>query len=950
MLTDSLNSIYKQPLQYRLFLRKPNGEDICTLPEHQGLEHFTSLKETDTLDFQIPYYLDGEINTNFDKIRTDYQVYMQLQSEETEVIFLEHNFKIISTTNHSTEDGKLYKDISCKSLEIDLQKKFLMAFKGSKVIYRSQSEINSWTASETYPTKQSFIESGILNVITNLCPSWSIDESNIDSDINSLYRYFEVDSVACLDFLLGEVQNSFLCLFEFDTIHKKIGCRNLTHLGTDRGFFISENRFIKSHTEEVNADDVVTRLYIYGKEQINIRSVNPTGEEYILDLSYYRNSNYMSQSLLTALDNYDALLKTKETEFATLLASLNTYTSQLSVKKSELELLKADLKVLETQLQELIAEEASLTAKNAEITAKNNQISSKESEMSVINTNITDTNHSIETLQSQILMANNFTMAQISELDQFIKDKETTDDTIITSKELFEEGKKIISRINQPSVAFDIDIIDLFSIVEEQMEWNKVKIGDIGTLKYDQFGTDIQLRLLAYTHNYENNSLKLTFANRNNINDTNMFADQLKSTQSTTSSLDIQKYKFLDYVNHDKSAILTYINSFLDLGTQSAVAGTNNSVTIDERGITLANPAYPQKQVRLNYQGIYLTSDGWQTSKWALTADGLNAQILRSIIGEFCTVKAENIILNDDGSGLSEVGIKVTHVDGSYTSMQSDGFKRYVPTYTYNETPTGTPNKEDFSINNTIEKLQSSGWSFINSYTIESNHLILGNYDSNGKGSTSVYKQITKDNASCTITYLTSANQGLNYLIIDNETQYQLSNSSTANEIKTYSITLSKGYHHFEIVNIGYYMQVNSIVFEQAPVTYTQVGVETTGNSYNYLVEVGEGTTGKLTSLIDSTNENLVPDVYIQLPDKFKGKQFKVNVFLQDTGNDNSSNKQLSCLQIKVMEIDYTNAIVRVRGRMRRTETYWVVTTTGNGYNISFNSWHGLDFTYIATC
>ena len=130
--------------------------------------------------------------------------------------------------------------------------------------------------------------------------------------------------------------------------------------------------------------------------------------------------------------------------------------------------------MLEIQLNELIAEGASLAVKHAEITAKNDEIDVKEIEITTTQSNINTVNASIESLQSEILMANNFTVEQIEELDQFIKDKEVVDDTFTDAQELYNEGKTLIEKINQPTVQFEIDIIDLYDCVESQLDWGKI--------------------------------------------------------------------------------------------------------------------------------------------------------------------------------------------------------------------------------------------------------------------------------------------------------------------------------------------------------------------------------------------------------------------------------------------------------------------------------------------
>jgi hypothetical protein len=148
------------------------------------------------------------------------------------------------------------------------------------------------------------------------------------------------------------------------------------------------------------------------------------------------------------------------------------------------------------------------------------------------------------------------------------------------------------------------------------------------------------------------------------------------------------------------------------------------------------------------------------------------------------------------------------------------------------------------------------------------------------------------------------------------------------------------------------YMYIDDIVFEQNPVIYTPSGTyNTTGSSYNYLFDSGTGST--LNTAI-FTSADAVPDVWVQLPDEFKGKDFKVNVFLQDTGAEGAD----YCVNRVLIEvakdsngnpiIDYANACFKVRARLKRT--YYSLGGYGGSYSlIQASYWRGCDFVWICS-
>ena len=82
-------------------------------------------------------------------------------------------------------------------------------------------------------------------------------------------------------------------MFEFDTINNEINVRNFLLFCLNKGLFISDKNYIKSLEQEINFDEVVTRLNLYGKDNMSIHSVNVTGQSYIDNLSFFRNTDYM---------------------------------------------------------------------------------------------------------------------------------------------------------------------------------------------------------------------------------------------------------------------------------------------------------------------------------------------------------------------------------------------------------------------------------------------------------------------------------------------------------------------------------------------------------------------------------------------------------------------------------------------------------------------------------
>lgn len=698
MLIDNI-LLYKKCPKYRLTLCKPNKEPIQVLEEAYEKIFTPNVVETDELVFSIPFKVANQINPNWELIKGNYLIYLEQVLEEDDTVLLEQYFVIKNIIN-SSED-KEEKRVHCYSYEHLLTKKLIHSFKGVKKLYRTPAEIAAYVPDEMYPTLDDFLYSGILNYIISLVPSWSV--GTVDEEINNKFRDLEIDAQSVLDFLLNKVQSTYDCVFEFDTINNEINVKKFSSIGLNKGLFISDKNYIKSLEQEINFDEVVTRLNLYGKDNMSIHSVNVTGQSYIDNLSFFRNTDYMSQSLLDALDIYDNLLESKQTEFSTLLGDLDTYTSQLATKQDELDILETELIVLEDTRDALIEQGANLNDINSQITAKESEITNKQSEINSIIDDIDTTNSSISVLRSDIAIENNFTSEQIKELDTFIFEKDYRDIAYINPQELYEDGLEIMQKINQPPIDININIVDFLNIVECQHDWNKLKLGDIVSIQQLKYNINIELRIIGFSHDIDNNELTLRLSNKSSLNDPDMqLAELIENAISTTTTLDINKFKYGRYEDSgERSELYNYIQSELDLSAQKAVAGKNQNIEIGRRGIILKSTTDTGEECRILNNLLVFTDDGWQTAKIALDpSKGIIAENITGQLGTFCTVAANQIVVGGQGETISdevlgggivktdtpynqvvitpEYGVVATHNDGSQTILDGDGFKRKI--------------------------------------------------------------------------------------------------------------------------------------------------------------------------------------------------------------------------------------------------------------------------------
>lgn len=151
----------------------------------------------------------------------------------------------------------------------------------------------------------------------------------------------------------------------------------------DTGLFITDKNYIKKFEEDFDATKLITRLYIYGKNNLPIRDVNPTGQDYIDDFSFYRgfkdengwHSKYMTKDLLGELEAYDKQSEYFQGTFKQLLQNRNALQEQYSravvVSNTQQDFLE-DLGDILSRTEDIMDDELSLSTRLQE--AINNEM------------------------------------------------------------------------------------------------------------------------------------------------------------------------------------------------------------------------------------------------------------------------------------------------------------------------------------------------------------------------------------------------------------------------------------------------------------------------------------------------------------------------------------------------------------------------------------------------
>lgn len=597
-------------LKYDLILTKLNEEPLQELHNIEDFEIKSYFANIDEISFKVPFYIAED-----DGSKVENELYNLVDGS---MMVLVNNMKYFILTKPeirtNEQTGEIYKTILGFSREYELAQKRLVGYSGvSRKIYDI-----------TNAKDENNLEIGFLNYIERTT-SWRV--GYVNSNIQAKYRHLDFPKATVLQ-SFQEVQKTFGCLFRFNTIDKTIDVYEATQLGTNKGLYISDKNFINNLNQTVNHDEIKTRLYLYGKDNISIQSINITGQPYIENYDFFKNTKYMSQSLIDALNDYEEYITGKEGIFNGYLGQLNTFNNSFTTKKIELATLITELRVIESDLDIAISTNQSIATYKSQQTSKINQINNKQLEIDGVVGQINGVYGSINSLNVDISLNNHLTEAQARELDPFIREEEYNDSNYSEEnlQELFDDGKKMLSRISYPSLQFNVDVEDFLSLMEGQHMWDRFTLGDLINLEHEEIGFNYEVRLIGYIHNPNSNRLSLTFSNKNSVDDANIeLKDLLEGISVTSSTVDFNKYRW-DKGEQADFIINEYVNSALNLAKQQILKADGQKPMVDERGIWLIkeNPdgSVDPKQVRLVNQSICISNDNWNTVSVAVTGDG----------------------------------------------------------------------------------------------------------------------------------------------------------------------------------------------------------------------------------------------------------------------------------------------------------------------------------------
>lgn len=501
---------------YTLILCKMNGQRMGMIPYSSVDSIKRGINSVSELTFSVHKYYGEENLRNplYDELKTER--FIELDNDECYVIknISEVNERLKSVTAYSREK-KLFKNmaefeditLTLKNPYTDIEGCFSLdellydatgwrvGYVSDKVLYRSNETVIDNITGETETT------------LTN----------------EEKLRYQESVSTNWYDYINTDIAEQFECYPVFDSYNKVVNLYSDDELGEDPQLMLSYDNYLKEIELSDDTEDIVTKLVLSGNDDLTISEVNPSGETFVEDFSYFIESREMSDALISALELYYVMVKKRAIEWNRLRGEKAEKQSQLTAKKNELLIIYSTIKSLEFTMKQ--SNDDAFNAKTQErLVELNDRRVLLEKEANELDENIKLLDASIENINKlcKKKYATNdngiliFTESLLNELKEFIYQDTYSNDAITDGLTLMRIGKRKVSQSCYPTKTWTISSVNFIERLIDngfRQHWNgELGLGDMIVLKGDEFIEIIYV--IGYTQNFKDKTIELELSNK----------------------------------------------------------------------------------------------------------------------------------------------------------------------------------------------------------------------------------------------------------------------------------------------------------------------------------------------------------------------------------------------------------------------------------------------------
>lgn len=391
-----------------LVLETIGGKIIAPLMTAVDIKLELNYNEASKLSFKISQSVDGIATPGYDQIAG------------MNVIDVQGYGRFILVKPSVAADGATeIKSCSAYSLEYEMSYKNITVANGT---YRLWDELDS--------------SGTLLGMICQKMTSWTV--ASVDPILLTRYRTMEAANTRIYDFIKNTIQESFGCIFDFDTYNRTIRVVSVDTTVDTQPIYLSTDNLLKEIEIKEDDDDVVTCLTVCGAEGVDIRSVNPMGTSSLYNLDHYMTTEHFDQAVIDKWAEWKTTYEAAREEYYRNTIELYLTVARISTEQAKLTTLKGEMVALEN-VQAVYIEGIStnlrtqeeLDAKNAEVAAKQSEINEQESLIAELQNDLAEQTTALKTINQQTAFSSFFTAEEIKLLERYVIEGSLEDSTFV---------------------------------------------------------------------------------------------------------------------------------------------------------------------------------------------------------------------------------------------------------------------------------------------------------------------------------------------------------------------------------------------------------------------------------------------------------------------------------------------------------------------------------------
>lgn len=407
---------YGRPEVPELMLQTLNERSIGLLSGVNNLKFNIKLSEPSEISFDIPSVVKGKPNPLYHKV------------EGRKLIYTKNYGVYVTMKPSKSSDGiSDIKSVKGYSIEKRLEDKRFFLEEGTFNFYSPMSGADT-----------------VLSRILEIAKGWKI--GYVSATLWNRYRTFDQYDDYLLSFIYNTAPEKYRCVFVFDPYEKTINVYDADEERTALPIYLDFDNLLEEIEVEELSDELVTALRPYGADELDIRSVNPTGSNWIYNIDHFVSNGDIPESIAAKWSKWQKAVDSQRSAYSGYCALRASATSRLLTLKAELTDLKGELTNLTNQQSVIIqaiamettekgkeTQQTNLATVNDKISAQTALVEAKEVEIAeaegTVNSYAVKTNSIAESLNIETY----FSEDELNILREYFVEQDVTESTFVAT-------------------------------------------------------------------------------------------------------------------------------------------------------------------------------------------------------------------------------------------------------------------------------------------------------------------------------------------------------------------------------------------------------------------------------------------------------------------------------------------------------------------------------------